>query len=285
MPTNPNDPAALAQALIASPESGNERIAAMLTALLGKPQTAEDGGSPYLVLPDGYQVQDLARLLPTPLRFHANTQHTTLASFASYVAAYRSVAPDERTVLWCNLDSNPPSITAILDYHGDAPSHATHRATYKFTRDQNWEIWRTRNAQRMSQQTLAEFLEDNAHHIVAPDSATLIEIAAQFTAKQKITFLAGLRLASGDRQLTYTEETDARKGAIDVPEKFTIRLPLFQGGGAIDVLAKFRYRITDGALTTWYEIANLAQLERDAANADIATLADQELDTYYGTPQ
>ena len=93
MPTNLDDKgAAIAQAILESPMSNNERVAAMLTALLGQPQTAEDGGSPYLVLPDGYQVHDLARLLPTPLRVHANTQHTTLDSFRHYLATYKRAA-------------------------------------------------------------------------------------------------------------------------------------------------------------------------------------------------
>ena len=115
----------------------------------------------------------------------------------------------------------------------------------------------------MSQKDVGEFLEENALDIVDPDAASVMEIVMNFEAIRRVTFKQSQRLNSGTRQFTYVEEDDV-KGAITMPEKISIRVPVFEGQEPDRIPVRVKYRLDDGKLTFRFEIHNKVDVERTA---------------------
>lgn len=98
----------------------------------------------------------------------------------------------------------------------------------------------------------------------------MLEISRSLEAKKKVNFASGLRLSNGQNELTYDEQISgtAAKGKLNVPELFTIGIPVLEGGIKYAVEARLRYRIADGGrLTMWFELVRPHKIVEDAVLA------------------
>jgi uncharacterized protein YfdQ (DUF2303 family) len=222
-----------------------------------------DGGAPFVVVPKGYVAQDMESSMLVPVRKRGSASLTDAQSFISYVLGLKS----EQTRLYGQ--ANPPKFTAIFNDHTGADAGwQDHRAVYACPLSVEWREWIGKNGAAMSQEAFAKFIEDNAPDIVTPSAADMIEIARTLEAKKKVNFASGIRLDNGATEFTYEEDIQgtAAKGRLQVPQVFTIGVPVLENGPRYAVNARLRYRIADkGALTLWFDLERPHKIVEDAA--------------------
>lgn len=205
--------------------------------------------------------------------------------------ARRHLDPD-RSTLWGDVDG--ARITVVLNDHernrvpadGDQapepgtgePDWADHQATLTLKPSPEWDAWTGHNEKGLSQEQLAEFLEEHLREIVDPDGSTLLEVTRTFQATTGATFRRAQSLHSGQVQLTWQEEGEATAGTsgqLEVPREFTIRIRPFLGTDPVDVRGQFRYRVTNGQLALGYRLLNLDDHRRAAVEDVLEDVADQ----------
>lgn len=218
-------------------------------------------GNPYVVVPDGFQVHDLLHMRSEPVRNKGNALLNDADSFVAFVLRHKLDNSD----LYYSVE--PPVFTAVFNgARPDAPAWQDHRAVYRCPLSHQWSAWTKNSGQRMTQEEFALFVESNLPDIVAPDSADMLEIVLTLQAKKKVNFASGLRLSNGSNELTYEEQVEgsAAKGKLQIPEEITLGIPVFENGDSYAVTAKFRYRITEGRLSMWYELVRPHLIIQDA---------------------
>lgn len=245
------------------------KVLTALGAALSKPQ-GFTGNTDYHVVPKGFDVQALQGIMEPfmtrPLRIRATRDFRTPDSFSAYVNRFKQTS----TVLL----GNPVEmfISAIIDYHeaADKPEWCLHIAQVQLTRTPEWTMWLDHNKKRMGQVDFAEFIENASMWINKPPAADLLQIARHMSSKRKMEFDSAVNLQDGTMRFKYLEESAT--GTMEIPEEFSIRLRLFQGGLASVVEARFRYRINSGQLVIWYELKQPEEIERQAFEPMVAKI-------------
>lgn len=257
--------------------------AAALISLLAvdaaKPQLVEPGGLYVVHHATGYDLVDLTgdEYLDMPRRKSGTVRVDDVASFAEYYGKHGDTANGAEVF----ADRDQATITAVLNAHGmDAADWQDHRLILTMCRTDQWTTWLSRNTVMMAQQAFAEFIEDNAAD-VSPDTtvsaADLLEIAQHFQAHTKVTYGSGTRLATGETQFVYTEETSAgagKSGTVRIPTEFEIGIRIFDDCAAYRIRARFRYRIKDGSLLLGYHLDDPARKFRAAVDEVIGKAED-----------
>jgi len=199
-----------------------------------------------------------------------------VASFAHYYEKHA----DDASEVYADLDA--AAFTAVLDAHEMlAARWQQHRLTLQLEHTLPWRTWLSLDRRWLTQQQFAEFVEDNARD-VAPDgpvtAADLLEIAQSFQANTKVKFTSGKRLATGQTQLTYLEEIDARagnRGEIVIPSEFALGIVPFEDCAYRRLCARFRYRLDGGELKLGYFLNDPARVARDAVTEIAGILAGE----------
>lgn len=259
-------------------------------------ETAQEAVEPHDLEPDQlygvtipagarHEVIDLELHLPAPRRKLGDVSLNDAESFARYVTKH---AEDSATELYADVTRQ--SIIALLNDHNvHGPGWGDHRATLELRQTPQWQIWTKADGAMLAQVAFAELVEDNLPDIVDPDGATLLELSQSFQARTNVRFESAKRLQGGDRQLVYTEDVTATAGAkgdITIPATFTLGISPFEVGEAYSVVARLRYRITDGRLTLGYRLDRPADVLRSAFR-DVVTEVQSRtgIDVLYGNPR
>lgn len=223
-----------------------------------------------VVVPAGGQVHEinLERFGQIPARKRGTFTFHTADSFARYIKAH----DDPGTAVFADITA--ARFTAVLNGHapntaadGPYPGWADHRATLTLQKTLPWLRWEAANGKLLSQVDFATLIEDSAPEIVTPDAATMLELAQTFQAKTGVVFRQATVLQSGQRQMTYSEDTQASAGSggqITIPEHIELALKPFEGGSAYRVKARFRYRLSDGRLSLGYVLDRPEDVLREA---------------------
>jgi uncharacterized protein YfdQ (DUF2303 family) len=79
-------------------------------------------------------------------------------------------------------------------------------------------------------------------------------VTTSLQATRSVSFKSGVRLNSGDTELTYDEQTTAKAGPgkLEIPKEFTVRVAPFAYTEPVELVAKLRYRIDNGRLLLSY---------------------------------
>jgi uncharacterized protein YfdQ (DUF2303 family) len=239
-----------------------ETEAKAIAALASASQTPGTiGTTPMVIVPEGYAVQNLESLLPAPTRKRGTV---TLRDVASFITLVKQE---------CTLNSriygryDPPSFTAVLNDNSAAPGWQDHKAVFACPLSVEWKTWSGSDGSKMDQTSFAQFVENNLPDIAQPPAADMLEISRTLEAKKKVNFASGIRLSNGQNQLTYEEQISgtAAKGQIQVPEEFTIGIPVLEGGPKYAVTARLRYRILEGGkMQMWFELVRPHKIIEDA---------------------
>jgi len=231
-----------------------------------------EGRSLGVILAPGQQLHeiDLDALADTPQRKTGGVQVTNAASFALYVNRHSSRLG---STLWANQATS--QIVAVLDDHqrkddapnGDSdvpskpsaglPGWGEHRATLTLPLTPDWLLWTKQDGELMDQQSFAEHIEDGAGAIHDPEPAAMLELAQTFHANTGVEFKSSNRLQSGETQLRYEETTHAkagRTGQIAIPDSLELHLQPYENSPTYPLVARFRYRITNGQLKLGYRL-------------------------------
>jgi len=181
-------------------------------------------------------------------------------------------------------------VIAVLDYHGAAeggPRWGQHRVTLMLRKSEEWIRWTNANNKHFDQAGFAEFLEQNAIDITTPDPAAMMDVARDLQATTEVEFGAGTRMQDGQVRFKYTETTKATVGAgqIQVPERFTLTLPVFIGGERVKMEALLRFRVKDCKLVIWYTLVRPEETIRSAFLAARNKIAETlKITIINGTP-
>jgi len=162
-------------------------------------------------------------------------------------------------------DPDAEEIKVVLDYHnsGVEPSHCDHVASFRAKRTQQYDTWRNISGRKLTQVEAGMFLEERAADVADPDPATIMDMVMQFDVLKRVTFRQSTRLHDGQRQLSYTEENEAR-GAVTLPETFTLLVSVYEGQEPERIKVHVRYRIEDGRLLFIFKIHDRQSVETAA---------------------
>lgn len=252
-------------------ENLNEKTLADLSALARNgmgPQYVTQGNVPYVLVPQGYTAKAMPELIfnehtATPERIK---QDVSVLDPVSFVRYYNLFADENSRVF-----ANEPvlNIVAILDYHGakvGAPRWGEHQLTLALRESEEWKIWTAMNNKPFTQQAFAEFLEQNSSDVSTPMPSAMQEIASDLQATTEVEFGSGIRQQDGQVRFKYTETIKATVGAgsVDVPDRFTLSIPIFIGGDNVSMDALLRFRVNSGKLTFTYALIRPEQVKRTA---------------------
>lgn len=210
-------------------------------------------GVPMLIVPNDYRVKTLENLLPAPSRKRGTTTLNDEASFVSFVKQKKTTG----TRLF-HVVRPEPSFTAVFNFGDTQPGWGDHRAHYALPLSDEWLNWTQGDERQRTQLDMVRFIESNMEDIVEPVGAAMLEICRTLEAKKSVEFVSSTRLSDGSHEFTYNEDVKgtAQKGTVQIPEVFTIGIPVVEGGERFAIKARFRYRLDGSKLTMWYELVN-----------------------------
>lgn len=221
------------------------------------------------VVPEGFSVRDIREMLPPPDRPVERVELYTAASFAEYVKRFGM--PLETVIF---ADEMNGRFCAVIDYHFPTPNgtlrrgHCDHQAVFNCPPSLQWRAWATGPlAGKLGPQAdFARFIEQNLVDIVSPPAAEMLQVALTLQVKKDVQFASDLRLDNGQTQFRYEETVrgSARTGDMQIPDRFTINIPVFQGGAVHPIEAWLRYRLDGNKLVIGYELVR-GELVRQAA--------------------
>lgn len=215
---------------------------------------------------------DLEQYAPHPRRKRANPTFTTTESLAAYVAAHATPG----TTLYANPDSQ--QVVAILDDHSTPdPGHRSHKATLQLIATPGCKRWVDSHAKYLSQVDFAQLVEDGLTEIASPAGAELLEVAQSISATRNASFRSDRRLANGRVQFQWHEDFDAQAGEngdLTIPEIVTLVFEPFYGAEAIQVDARFRYRLFQGKLTLGFWLIRHEEQLREAFATELGRLEE-----------
>jgi uncharacterized protein YfdQ (DUF2303 family) len=197
-----------------------------------------------------------------------------VASFAEYWGKHATAGASE---IYANREGC--TVTAVLDAHTSVEARwGKHRLVLGLKFSEAFKAWQQHDGRAMDQETFAEFLEDNRADIHTPPAAEMLEIASSLQASTKAEFSQGITLASGQRKLSYVEDTSAtagRRGDLTIPTEIVLAVQVFDGASVADRLtARFRYRITNGKLTLHYKLDRPADVISSAFAGVVNEITD-----------
>ncbi|MBF6459830.1 DUF2303 family protein [Nocardia puris] len=202
-------------------------------------------------------VESLEKFADFPRRDRGTSVVRDVASFAALLG----LPGGPEAVIFA--DEARGTVTAILNYSG----WRDHRITLELHQSEQLARWLAHNGRLVSQEAFVELIEDSVGDIVNPTAADMLEIAQSFEATKGVQFESGRRSQSGAVRFRYTEQIDARAGQagdLEVPEQFTLHLPVWRGGNLVEVRASLRYRIGREGLRLGFKITSLDDLLRVA---------------------
>lgn len=208
------------------------------------------GNRQIAVIPPGYTVHDLEEYQDRPTRMKEHHAFHDVESFIAYCGDFKYVFTSGESRLFGN--KNNSTFTAVFDYTG----WGDHSAKYVCPLSEEWQRWTSYSGKQTNQQQFAQFIEENLPDVIEPEGATMLEISRTLEAKKNVNFISNTRLRDSTVDFVFEEkvEATAQKGSIKIPEKFKIRIPVYDAGEPHVIEAKLRYRLDSGKLSIWYEL-------------------------------
>lgn len=246
-----------------------------------------EADTPMAIIPEGFELRDLEHLLKYPRRHTGTVQLHDDESFIAYVKEIGSLS-NTRIYIAADFAKSALTVTAIFNDHADTAGWRDHRAVFVPRQTEEWKRWLQNNAEAMSQQKFAHFLESNLTDIRTPNGADVLLFATNLEETRNVKYRSGVNLNNGMVQLEYVEEGEgATKGKLDAFKEFTLGIRPFFNGDPSEVKAFLRYRIdrNSGEIKFFYELQRADRVIEDATK----TLADKiktliGFPTYFGQP-
>lgn len=260
----------------------NENIVTSLVALgASLVRSNEHGdGIPYVIVPEGYKVNDIERLLDVPQRKRGAIVTTDSAGFIDYLQKHSTA---DVSTIYADIDSEQSrcNLLAVIDDHSKGePAWRDHSCKFEPKLSVEWVRWKGSNKKTMNQETFAAWLEDNLPDIANvpgfPTGTDILQMALGFEANSNKKFRSKINLQSGGVQFEYVEdETKDTRTKMIVFERFTIGVPVFDGSAsAYPVEARLKYREKNGDVTFWYELIRPDRVFKSAVVDELAAIKE-----------
>lgn len=269
----------------------NETQAAIDAGIaLGEPHELQKQYASYCVLVPAGARHELVRapaahpdFEATPDRARGTYRPATVDALISVIERHHD---PENTTVWVHPTSG--RVVAIFnDHHAQGAEWRDHRAQLDLAVTPEWQHWARRDGELMGQVAFAEHIEDGLSEIVEPAAADMLELAQTFQAHQSAHFRSAHRLQSGQVQVRYDEEIDAKAGQtgeMEIPSSFTLRIAPFLGEEPYRVDARLRYRMPGGKLSLGYKLDRPDRIVRDALDHVAGRLVEKFPSVFIGEP-
>lgn len=209
----------------------------------------------FIAIPDGTKLTSLENYqFPEGRQKERIDQRVSLTDRESFVR-YVSLFGDERTRVFASPARH--TFTSFLDYHvaGDRKAEfLRHRADWALQMDDRWTTWAGKDGATFTQEAFAEFIEENYDDIDTPPAAEMLEVARDLKATMDVAFESKVSSKDGRVQMRYVENITMKGGDIEIPDRFTIRIPVFYGEEPIVLDVRLRYRLQQQRLSFFYRI-------------------------------
>lgn len=98
-----------------------------------------------------------------------------------------------------------------------------------------------------------------SQHIHDAITAVKDDIALNFKASKQVSYKGATRLQNGTVDIAYSEQVEGGagpQGKINIPETFTVSIPVWAGldQKKYELEARLRYRVGSGTLSIWYDL-------------------------------
>lgn len=250
-------------------------------AALGSMNTEHDG-IPYVVLPDGFSVHDLERLLPNPARKRANVSMRDTDSFIAYTNKHGSL---DTCTVYADIDTlaNQARYIAVIDDNGanvDDARWRSHTCTFTPAASVEWQRWTSKDKKMMSQAEFAGWLEDNLQDIASsdgmPSGTDMLQMALNFERNAEKRYKQKIDLHGGGVQFEFVDDEDKdTRTKMKVFERFALGIRVFLNGDAYMMQARLKYRERDGKLTFWFELIRHDKVFEAASNDIVKTVREK----------
>ncbi len=218
-------------------------------------------GTPLVILPEGFKVGLIPELLPAPTRKKGTTVLNDAASFVAVVNDQKG----EDTRLFSTID--PPTFTAVFNHHAAEAGWGDHRARYNAPlapSGQPGPAWTARSRTRWTSPSSSRTTWWTWHswnpRTGTPAARTVPRCwrcAARSRPRRRWTSSprSVWPMAARNSRTTSTCRGSALQGQLQVPEQFSLAIPVFENGAKWRVDVRLRYRIQDGGnLVMWLEL-------------------------------
>jgi uncharacterized protein YfdQ (DUF2303 family) len=242
------------------PENQSHLISAFVASSnLARP--IEIATIPHAIVPEGYELANLERVLPQPKRTRGDFPVVTAEAFNRTVKLLRGTAPAGRLPIFFGRQDTSARVQAVLNF-GDWRDLTV---TLAQKLSEPFMEWYRLNTRPQTQRAFALFLEERTSHVVKPEGASLLELCRKFKATVTVRFQSHVDDANGDGSLEYLQTSEAGSAAakqrMKVPSFITLFLPVWHGGAPVKFDARFGYSISDdGKLSLTFEILRLNEL-------------------------
>ena len=238
-----------------------------------------ENGTPYVVVPEGFKVADLEKLLPLPTRKRAQVVLTDSPSFVTYLKKH---GIHDGSMVYADIDSERSrfNLVAVIDDHlSYQASWREHRAQFNPKISVEWARWTKQHKLQMTQAEFATWLVDNLGDVATvdgmPSGAQILAMALGFEANADKKLRSKINLQSGSWQLVFMdEEKNDTRTTMQFFERFTLGIPVFEGStNAYPLEARLKYREKGGVLSFWFELICPHRVFKTAVTAELEAIS------------
>lgn len=237
----------------------------------------DHGGTPYVVVPEGYRIEGIEGLMEQPVRKRANVTTTETASFVFYIKKHGSL---DSCTIYADIDSETSRfhmVSIINDHGGDLNGQQwrDHRCQFQPALAVEWKRWIGKNKVKMNQIEFASWLEENLSDVAGvdgmPSGADILQMALGFEANADKRLRSKINLQDGGVKFEFVDEQNPdTRTTMQAFERFTLGLPVFDGStSAYPLEARLKYREKDGGLTFWFELIREDRIFKTAVNEEL----------------
>lgn len=200
-------------------------------------------GTPHAVVPQGVILENMARLLPNPLRISNSVGFEEPDSFCAYVEEFREAYsrlygfPDEY------------AIAAVFDDNDRVtPRWREHKALLQLKPSAEWGEWINAFKTTFSQMELADFLNDHMEQIAQPDASELVSGVSTINIANNWK-CTSVQHEGGDIAFSYAKENSAQTASGKIPTRLTLYIAPFRSWHPISMTVYLSYRLNGEKLT------------------------------------
>lgn len=199
----------------------------------------------YAVIPNDAQLVslDAYQFSERPQRIETLVEVTDDESFVGYFADFR-----EDGVSRIFADRATRTLRGYIDYHSvEDPAFLSHTVTLRCVETEEYKAWTQAAGRWTDQAAFAAFIDDNIADITAPSGGAMRDAARDLRAKRNVDFASIVSLETGAATMRYEENIrgTVKGGELEVPETFTITIPVFEGGQKYDIAGRLQFMINE----------------------------------------